>query len=106
MVLFGDSGTVRFFASVLLAHFLFYGGEKMKSDFDMIDLRITFDLGKSITMYKFRNLPEEVNYETALKVIKEIQEVMNLPYKNYGEVYEKIGYILGEYNIYYCVEGE
>lgn len=76
----------------------------MKMDIEMIDLRITYELGKSITKYKFDHLPEKIDYETALEVIGKIQEVMNLALPNYQDIYEKIGYILGDSNIYYCVE--
>ena len=76
MVLFGDSRTVRFFASALLAHFLICGGNKMSRSEKDVTVMFAKGICKIVSIKEYEEIPENPDYETALKVIKEIQNIL------------------------------
>ncbi|MBE7038515.1 MAG: hypothetical protein E7404_06420 [Ruminococcaceae bacterium] len=71
---------------------------------DFVEAYVTYELGKMIPRTEYEKLPKIPDYETALKVIRQIQNVMNTPDYDYKFVYDRIGYILGDNNIFYPYE--
>ena len=68
---------------------------------DFVEAYVTYELGKKITRRAYERIPPKPDYETALNVIRQIQNVMNTPRYDYKFVYDRIGYILGDNNIFY-----